>query len=112
MSSSFGVGIPVAWPLESLSQSRNHLPKPIKVQKAQRRTADHVRHCEPRRYWQASRRLERGPDILIHPDALIGAPHQATGTESRDEHDAIDELRRRPSLAELVHEPMNVEKWR
>lgn len=98
--------------LESLSQRRNHLPEPIEVQDAQRRVADNIRHCEPRGHRQASRRLERGPDILIHPDALIGAPDQATGSESRDERDPVDELGRRARHAQLIHEPMNIEKRR
>ena len=102
----------VARLLESLSQGRNHFSEPIKVQDAQRRIAEDIRHREPRRYRQASRRLERSPDVLIHPNALIGAPDQATSPESRDECDSINELCRRSSHAELVHEPMNVEKRR
>ncbi len=102
----------VARLFEPLSQCRNYFPEPIKVQNAQRRIADNVRHSEPRRYRQASRRLERSPDVLIHPNALIGAPNQSTSPERRDERDAIDELCRRASHVELIHKPMNVEKRR
>lgn len=102
----------VARLLESLSQGRNHFPKPIEVEPTQRCIADDIRYCEPRRYRQASRRCKRSPDVLIHSDALIGAPDQATGSESRDERDSIDELCRRSSHAELIHEPMNIEERR
>ena len=102
----------VARLFEPLSQCRDYFPEPIKVQDTQRRIADNIRHSEPRRYRQASRRLERSPDVLIHPNALIGAPNQSTSPERRDERDAIDELCRRASHAELIHEPMNVEKRR
>ena len=81
-------------PLEPLPQRRNHSPEPIKIQDAQRRIANNIRHREPRRYRQASGRLKCSPDVLIHPHALIRAPDQTTGSESRDERDAIDELRR------------------
>ncbi len=97
---------------EPLSQCRDYFPEPIKVQDAQRRIADNIRHGEPRRYRQASRRLEGRPDVLIHPHALIGAPNQSTSPECRDERDAIDELCRRASHAELIHKPMNIEKRR
>ena len=78
--------------LESLSQRRDHSPEPIDVQNAQRRVAHDICYREPRRYRQASRRLKRSPDVLIHPQALIGAPDQATRSKSRNERDAIHEL--------------------
>ena len=102
----------VARLFESLSQGRDYFPEPVKVQDAQRRIADNIRHSEPWRYRQAPGRLERGPDVLIHPYTLIAAPNQSTSAERRDERDAIDELCRRASHIELIHKPMNVEKRR
>lgn len=102
--------ISVAWLLEPLSQGRYHSAKPIEVEHTQRRIADHIRYREPRRYWQTSGCVECSPDVLIHPHALIGTPDQATSSESRDERDTIDQLCRRARHAELIHEPMNVEK--
>ena len=97
---------------KSLSQRRDHSPKPVEVQSAQRRIADHICYRKPRRYRQATRRLKSSPDILIHPDALIRAPDQATGAESRDERGPIHELCGRPRHAELIHEPVDIEEWR
>lgn len=99
-------------PLKPLPQRNNHFPEPVKVQDTQRRIANNIRHREPRRYRQASGRLSRSPDVLIHLHGLIRAPNQATGSERRDERDAIDELRRRSSHAKLIHEPVDIEKWR
>ena len=96
--------------LEALHQCLNHLPKPEKVQNTQSRIADHICNSQPRRYWQTSRSLERDPNILIHPQRLICAPQQPTTPERRDERYAINQLRRRPRHANLIHKPMNIKK--
>ena len=102
---------PVPWrPLEPPPHRLNHPPEPIKIQHAQRRVADHVRRSQPRRHRQSSRRLECGPDVLVHAHALVGAPDQAAGGEGGDEGDTVDELGGGARHVELVHEPVDVEK--
>lgn len=97
--------------LEPPPHRLDHPPEPIEVQHAQRRVADHVRRGEPRRHRQAtSRRLECGPDVLVHTHALVGAPEQAAGGEGGDEGDAVDELGGGARHAELIHEPVDVEE--
>ena len=104
--------ISVAWLLESLPHRRNHPPEPVEIKHTQRRIADHIGSRQPRRYRQTSRRLKRSPNVLIHPHALPRAPDQATGSERRDERDAVDELGGGSGHVELVQEPVDVEKGR
>lgn len=50
------------------------------------------------------------PDVLIHFERLVGSPNKTAGAKSANKDDAVDELRGRPSHAEFIHEPMDIEE--
>lgn len=54
--------------------------------------------------------VQRGPDILIHADGLVGAPDEAAAEEGGEQDDAIIPLVFRAGQVQLVKEPVDVEK--
>ena len=56
--------------------------------------------------------MERGPDVLVDADGLVGAPDEAAGEEGDGQEDAVVELRLGARPAEFVEEPVEVEKGR
>jgi len=101
---------PLPFLVKSAPHTLDHQPKPVEVQSTQRRISHHISNCQPEMYGKASRNLGRRPEILIHPDALVGSPYQSAASKGREKRNAVDKLSRRPSHADLVHEPMHVEE--
>lgn len=55
--------------------------------------------------------MQRGPDILIHADGLVGSPDEATAEEGRQQDDAVVPLVFGARQVQLVEEPVDVEEW-
>ena len=54
--------------------------------------------------------MQRGPDVLVHADGLVGAPDEAAGEEHEEEHDAVVPLVFGACEVDFVEEPVDVEK--
>lgn len=126
----FGLGV------ESLADSLDHLEEPIKVERVEGQIAADVDCGQPQRYcgrcgdelhavgipcWKVcglgladsknvGALVNTGPEVAVDEKRLIGTPHQTTGEEGGDQHDAVVELGARTGHPKLVEEPVDVEE--
>ena len=54
--------------------------------------------------------MQRGPDVLIHANTLVGAPEEAAAEEAAQEKDAVVPLGAGAGHVELVEEPVEVQE--
>ena len=54
--------------------------------------------------------MQRGPDVLVHTDGLVGAPDEAAGEEHEEEDDPVVPLVFRAGEVDFVEEPVDVEE--
>lgn len=52
--------------------------------------------------------MQRGPDVLVDADGLVGAPEEAAAEEAAEEEHAVVPLGARAGHVEFVEEPVEV----
>lgn len=128
----FLLRLPIRLPLllrKPLPDRLDHLAKPVEIERIQHHITPQIDATQPCRHVRTSRvfhdliadtpcllqhagvvDVERGPDIGIDAEGLVGAPHEATAKEGGEEEDTVVPLGLGAGHVEFVEEPVEVEK--
>ena len=105
----------------------NHLPEPVEIKRIQHHVAPQINAAQPGRYVRTSRifhdliahipcllqhsgvvDVERGPDVCVDAERLVGAPYEAAAEEGSQEEDAVVPLGLGAGHVEFVEEPVEI----
>ena len=121
------------WLVKPLRHSFYHLSEPVEIQYDQQCVASQVDTCQ--NHWQAlvfvgcpgdlanalrhllrifscAEMLNRLPNVYIYVDRLVRSPDQTAETKGRNQNDPVVPLRLGSGHAQLIEEPMEIEKRR
>ena len=54
--------------------------------------------------------MQPSPDVLVHPDGLVGAPNETAAEKGEEQHDTVIPLRPGAGHLQFVEEPVEVEE--